>query len=121
MRFTVVAQPPAEFAAWEVAQLQPSVAPTIAKAQQGEQIFMEMSCVSCHSINGTAAHARVGPDLTHVAARGQIGAGMLDNTPDNMRLWLRNPQAVKPGVEMPNFEFTEDQVTAVGAYLEGLR
>jgi len=121
MRFTVVAQPPAEFAAWEAAQLQPSVAPATAKAQQGEQIFMQMSCVSCHSINGTAAHARVGPDLTHVAARGQIGAGMLDNTPDNMRLWLRNPQAVKPGVEMPNFEFTEDQVTALGAYLGGLR
>lgn len=121
MRFTVVAEPPAEFAAWEQAQLQPSTPPTGAEAQQGEQIFMQMSCVNCHDINGTAAKARVGPDLTHLAGRSQIGAGILDNTPDNLRRWLRNPQEVKPGVEMPNFEFTEEQVNALTAYLETLR
>jgi len=63
----------------------------------------------------------VGPDLTHLASRGQIGAGILDNTPDNLRRWLRNPQEVKPGVEMPNFQFTEAQVDALTAYLETLR
>ena len=121
MRFTVVAQPPAEFAAWEQAQLKPSIAPAAADATQGEQIFMQMSCVNCHAINGTASQAHVGPDLTHLAGRGQIGAGILDNTPDNLRRWLRNPQLVKPGVEMPNFEFTEDQVNELTAYLETLR
>jgi cytochrome c oxidase subunit 2 len=94
MRFTVVAQAPAEFAAWEQAQLQPSIPPTTADAQAGEQIFMQMSCVSCHAINGTPAKAHVGPDLTHLATRGQIGAGILDNTPDNLRRWLHNPQEV---------------------------
>jgi cytochrome c oxidase subunit 2 len=63
----------------------------------------------------------VGPDLTHLAGRSQIGAGILDDTPDNLRRWLRNPQAVKPGVEMPNFAFTEDQVNALAAYLETLQ
>jgi cytochrome c oxidase subunit 2 len=121
MRFTVVAQPAAEFAAWEQAQLAPSVAPTTPEAQHGEQIFMEMSCVNCHDINGTAAKAGVGPDLTHLASRAQIGAGILDNTPENLSRWLRNPQEVKPDVEMPNFQFTEDQVTALTAYLETLR
>jgi cytochrome c oxidase subunit 2 len=121
MRFTVIAQPPAEFAAWEKAQLQPSVPPATAEAQQGEQIFMQMSCVSCHEINGTAAQAHVGPELTHLAARSMIGSGILDNTPVNLRLWLRNPQLVKPGAEMPNFEFTEDQVNELTAYLETLR
>jgi len=121
MRFTVIAQTPADFAAWEQAQLQPSVTPSAADARGGEQLFMQMSCVSCHAINGTAAHAHIGPDLTHLASRGQIGAGILDNSMDNMRRWLRDPQAVKPGVEMPNFQFTEDQVTALAAYLEGLR
>ena len=121
MRFTVVAQSPAEFAAWEQAQLQPSTPPMTADAQAGEQIFMQMSCVNCHDINGTPANKRVGPDLTHLASRGQIGAGILDNTPDNLRRWLRNPQEVKPGVEMPNFEFTEEQVNQLTAYLETLR
>jgi cytochrome c oxidase subunit 2 len=121
MRFAVVAEPPAQFAAWEKAQLQPAAPPATAQAVTGGQIFMQMSCVNCHAINGTASRARVGPDLTHLAGRRQIGAGLLDNTPDNLRLWLRNPQAVKPGVEMPNFEFTEDQVTALAAYLETLR
>jgi cytochrome c oxidase subunit 2 len=77
--------------------------------------------VSCHAINGTGAHARVGPDLTHLAGRSMIGSGILDNTPDNLKRWLRNPQEVKPGVEMPNFEFTETQVNQLTAYLETLR
>jgi len=121
MRFTVIAQQPAEFAAWEKAQLLPSAPPATDAARRGEQLFMEMSCVNCHTINGSAAHARVGPDLTHVASRGQICAGMLDNTPENLGRWLRNPQAVKPGAEMPNFEFTEAQVAALTAYLETMR
>jgi cytochrome c oxidase subunit 2 len=121
MRFTVVAEPPAEFAAWEQGQLQAATAPVTADAQAGEQIFMQMSCVSCHAINGTQAQARVGPDLTHLAGRGQICGGVLDNTPDNLRRWLRNPQEVKPGVEMPNFEFTDQQVNELTAYLETLR
>jgi len=121
MRFTVVAQAPEEFAAWQAAQLQPSVPPASGDARQGEQLFMQMSCVSCHAINGTGAHAHVGPDLTHLAGRSMIGSGILDNTPDNLKRWLRNPQEVKPGVEMPNFEFTETQVNQLTAYLETLR
>jgi len=121
MRFAVIAEPPAEFAAWEKAQLQPAVAPATAQALKGEDLFMKMSCVSCHAINGTGAQAHVGPDLTHLAGRGQIGAGILDNTPDNLRRWLRDPQEVKPGVEMPNFQFTEEQVSELAAYLETLR
>jgi cytochrome c oxidase subunit 2 len=121
MRFNVIAQSPADFAAWQQQQLQPSVPPTTDDAKAGEQIFMQMSCVSCHDINGTPAQARVGPDLTHIASRTQICAGLLDNTPDNLRLWLTNPQAVKPGAEMPNFEFTDQQVNQLAAYLETLR
>jgi len=121
MRFIVVAQPKAEFEAWEKAQLLASTEPAAADAQQGEQIFMQMSCVNCHNIAGTPAHAHVGPDLTHLASRRQIGAGLMYNTPADLKLWLRNPQAAKPGVEMPNFEFTEDQLTALTDYLETLR
>jgi cytochrome c oxidase subunit 2 len=121
MRFTVVAQTPADFAAWEQAQLRASAPPAGGLAQQGEQLFMQMSCVNCHAIHGTNAKAHVGPDLTHFESRQQIGAGILDNTPENLDRWLRNPQDVKPGVAMPNFQFTENQVAQLAAYLETLR
>jgi cytochrome c oxidase subunit 2 len=121
MRFSVVAQSPADFAAWEQAQLHPPAPPSTSDAMAGEQIFMTMSCVNCHAISGTPAQAHVGPDLSHLASRAQIGAGLMDNTPENLQRWLRNPQDVKPGVLMPNFEFTENQVTAIAAYLETLR
>ena len=121
MRFTVIAQSPADFAAWQRSQLQPSVPPMDAQAVDGEHLFMQMSCVNCHAIAGTPAQARVGPDLTHLAGRTQIGAGLLDNSPDNLRTWLRNPQLAKPGVEMPNFEFSDQQLTMLTDYLETLR
>jgi len=121
MRFTVVAQSPADFEAWQSAQLAAPAPPATDEALRGEQLFMQMSCINCHAINGTPAQARVGPDLSHVASRGQIGGGILEDTPDNLRRWLRNPQLVKPGSQMPNFEFTEDQVNELTAYLETLR
>ena len=65
--------------------------------------------------------ARVGPDLTHFASRRQLGAGIADNTPENLRRWLADPQQVKPGVKMPDFKFTDEQVTQLVAYFETLK
>ena len=80
-----------------------------------------MSCVNCHAINGTQAKARVGPDLTHVASRRQLGAGITENTPENLRIWLTNPQHVKPGVKMPDYKFTPEQLTQLVDYLSTLK
>ena len=63
----------------------------------------------------------MGPDLTHVGSRQTIGAGVLDNTPANMQVWLKNPQAIKPGSLMPNFQLSEAEAAALAAYLEGLK
>ena len=120
MRFTVVAQEPAEFAAWEQAQLAAAVAPT-GEAAKGLALFQKMSCVSCHAIHGAGAEARVGPDLTHFASRKQFGSGIAENTPENLRSWLHDPQNVKPGVKMPNFKLTDEQVSQFVAYFETLK
>ena len=120
MHFLIVAEPPAQFAAWEQAQLPPA-APASGSAAQGLALFQEYSCVSCHAINGTAAEARVAPDLTHFASRRKLGAGMADNTPENLRRWLTDPQQVKPGVKMPNFKFTTKQLTQLVDYFETLK
>jgi cytochrome c oxidase subunit 2 len=121
MHFLLVAEPEAEFDAWEKAQLQPAVTPTGDSAANGLALFQKTICASCHAINGTAARAQVGPDLTHFASRRQLGAGIADNTPENLRRWLADPERVKPGVRMPDFKFTDEQVTQIVDYLETLK
>jgi cytochrome c oxidase subunit 2 len=121
MHVLVVAEPQAEFDAWVHAQLQPAARPIGDEAAKGLALFLQTSCVSCHAINGTTAVARVGPDLTHFASRRQLGAGRADNTPENLRRWLANPQRVKPGVMMPDFKFTDEQLTQLVAYFETLQ
>jgi cytochrome c oxidase subunit 2 len=121
MRFIVVAEPQADFDAWEKAQLAPATNPPPGPAAQGLALFQKMSCVSCHAVNGAGATARVGPDLTHFASRKLLGAGIADNTPENLHRWLTNPQDVKPGVLMPNFKFTDEQLSNLVAYFETLQ
>jgi cytochrome c oxidase subunit 2 len=121
MHFLVIAETRKEFAAWESHQVQPAAPPTAPQAVKGLALFEQSSCVSCHSIGGTDARARVGPDLTHFASRRQIGAGIASNTPENLRRWLADPQEVKPGAKMPNFKLTDEQLGQLVAYFEGLR
>jgi cytochrome c oxidase subunit 2 len=121
MHFLIVAESATDFAAWQRAQLLTSIAPVSESATKGCALFQQTSCVSCHAINGTAARAQVGPDLTHFASRRQIGAGIVDNTPQNLRRWLADPQQVKPGVKMPDFKFSNEQLSQLVAYLGTLQ
>ena len=121
MHFLVIAEPPAKFAAWQSAQLRPAAQPSDPEARKGLALFEQTSCVSCHAISGTSAGARVGPDLTHFAGRRQLGAGVAENTPENLRRWLADPQRVKPGAKMPDFKFTDEQLGQLVSYFETLR
>ncbi len=121
MRIRVIAQTPADFAGWEAAQEAVPALPSIGLAGKGAQYFRQLSCASCHTIRGTGATARVGPDLTHVASRETLAAGRLVNTPENLAHWLHEPDVVKPGCKMPNLHLTQDQQAALVAYLETLR
>jgi cytochrome c oxidase subunit 2 len=121
MHFLIVAEPQAEFDAWEKAQLQTAATPAGGSAAAGFALFQKSICANCHAINGTSTAARVGPDLTHFASRRQLGAGIADNTPENLRRWMADPQQVKPGVRMPDFKFTDEQVTQIVDYLETLK
>lgn len=121
MLIRAIAQPQAEFDAWLQQQRPPVVAPTTAEAQHGAQLFTQRTCINCHAISGTAAQARVGPDLTHYASRGVLGAGVLPQTPENTMRWLKNPQEVKPGNRMPNLQLAPDELRDLTAYMESLK
>jgi cytochrome c oxidase subunit 2 len=120
MRFWLVVESPAEFSAWVKRQQGPATEPTDPAAVRGKEIFFSMPCAGCHAIRGTDAAGALGPDLTHLASRLTIGAGTLDNTAENLRRWLRDPQAAKPGNLMPTPKLDESQLEDLAAYLEGL-
>jgi cytochrome c oxidase subunit 2 len=121
MHFLVIAEPQEQFETWEKAQLVPAAAPSSDDAAKGLALFEQMSCVSCHTIKGTIASARVGPDLTHFASRRELGAGIVANTPTNLFRWLADPQQIKPGTKMPDYKFTNQQVTQLTDYIETLK
>jgi cytochrome c oxidase subunit II len=119
MRVRVVAEPADQFNAWLQVQ-RSSVTPSGAR---GEQLFQSHTCVSCHTIRGlSTASVTVGPDLTHVGGRATLGAGVIDNTRDNLLAWIRNAQSIKPGVLMPPFQNVSDaDLAALADYLESLK
>ena len=120
MRLRVIAEPMDTFNAWALLQSQPAVAPS---GLAGEQVFLHNTCVSCHTIRGLpGASGTVGPDLTHVGGRLTLGAGVIDNTPANMRSWISNPQPIKPGVLMPAYHtLIPSDLGSLVDYLESLK
>jgi cytochrome c oxidase subunit II len=118
MRIVVVAEPADQFSTW-VRQQQQSVTPS---GVRGEQVFLQNTCVNCHTIRGVSAQGNLGPDLTHVGSRTTLGSGVIDNTADNLGRWLRNPSSIKPGVLMPAYQsLSAADLTALVDYLESLK
>ena len=71
-------------------------------------LFLKNGCGACHTVRGTPADGAVGPDLTHVASRRTIAAGLLPTNDANIAAFIRTPDHVKPGVEMPAFGMLPD-------------
>lgn len=125
MRLAVVAHEPAEFDGWLSAHTQPPEDPGSAAVDddlvaQGREVFMSSSCVYCHAIAGTEAQGTFGPDLTHMASRETLAAGMLPNNRGNLAGWIVDPQAIKPGNLMPGTDLSGDELQALLVYLESL-
>jgi cytochrome c oxidase subunit II len=117
MLFYVEAQPPDEFDEWLADQGRPADEPTTAAARQGLEILEGSSCAGCHAVRGTSADGDLGPDLTHLADRRTIGAGLMRLTSDHLADFIADPQDDKPGASMPRTELTPAEVRAVTAYL----
>ena len=84
----------------------------------GEKLFLTKGCLGCHSMQAAGApKGLIGPNLANVGARAYIAAGWLHNTDENLERWIREPQAVKKGVLMPNLGVTVEEARALRAYL----
>lgn len=121
MAVLVIAHAPDEFQAWYDGQLQPASIPADAEGQQGREVFLNKACVLCHTIRGTIAGARLGPDLTHVASRRTIAAGTLPTSRGSFAAWVVDPQTIKPGANMPATQLSPDELNALAAFLDGLK
>jgi cytochrome c oxidase subunit 2 len=110
---------PDEFDAWIRAQREPAMVDE--SAAHGRRVFETTACINCHTVRGTVANGRFGPDLTHLMSRATIASGAADNTPENLRVWLREPDAIKPGSLMPAMKVSDAELDALVRYMRSLR
>jgi cytochrome c oxidase subunit II len=127
MRFRVFVQTPADFEQWVKHQLEPPVKPTFGPAAAGAKIFANAPCAICHTIRGVSGFSKEytygfrGPDLTHFGSRSTMAGSIMDNTPQNVAMWIRNPDEVKPGANMPTLGLSGREMNELVAYLESLK
>jgi cytochrome c oxidase subunit II len=120
MGLIVVAEPQADFANWAAQQQQPAAEPETALTQAGQDVFLGLACAYCHTIRGTPAEGRLGPDLTHLASRRTLAAANMPNVRGHLAGWILDPQASKPGNRMPPTHLDSAELQALLAYLESL-
>ncbi len=119
MLLRVIAQTPADFGNWMAEQQKP--AEDNAQLSEAKAAFGSLACVNCHTIKGTPAVGKFGPDLTHLMSRQTLAAGVLTNTTQNLREWVNDPQQAKPGCLMPSMKLTDKELDQVVSYLQSLK
>jgi cytochrome c oxidase subunit II len=108
-----------DFDAWSKSQ-QPAAADS-STVVDGRRVFETAACINCHTVRGTAANGRFGPDLTHLMSRTTIASGAAENTAESLRAWLRDPDAIKPGSLMPAMKLSDAELDALVGYMQSLR
>lgn len=137
MKLRVIAQTPRDFEVWSNRQQLAAIEPSGALQQEGAELFLAGSdgngsfaegpaCATCHTVRGLEtegfqATGTIGPDLTHLASRETFAAALLDLNGENLRTWLQDPPAVKPGIGMPDLGLTAEEIDALVAYLLSLK
>jgi cytochrome c oxidase subunit II len=127
MRFRVFVDTPEDFAKWVAHQNEIPVKPTEGPAAAGAKIWADAPCSICHTIKGVSGFSKEytygfrGPDLTHFGSRGTLAGSIFKNTPENVAMWIKDPDKVKPGANMPTLGLDDQQLSDLVAYLESLK
>ncbi len=120
MAFYVIAQTPGMFDRWLTRHSQPPSEPAGELEAKGAAVFQRLACAGCHTVDGTQAQGTRGPNLTNLGERRTLGAGTVENTPENLARWIPDASSLKPGVLMPAIPISHSDLEAVVAYLESL-
>jgi len=115
MLLRVLVDSPEDFDSWVRAQRR--LANQDRSEVAGRRVFETTACVNCHAVRGTNATGSFGPDLTHLMSRETIASGAAENTKENLRLWIENPNGIKPGSLMPSMKLSDSDLDAVVRYL----
>jgi cytochrome c oxidase subunit 2 len=87
----------------------------------GQEAFLSGPCSQCHTVRGTTAAGRFGPDLTHIGSRQQIGSNTFPNNNAYLEAWITDAQSLKPGCKMPNItQYSGAQLRSLVSYLRQL-
>lgn len=121
MRLVVTVEPQKDFEDWLGRQRATAPEPQNDSQRHGRDVFMSTTCVMCHTIDGTDARGMIGPNLTHVASRPFLGAGILPNSRGHLGGWITDAQSIKPGIRMPPNPLPPADLKALLDYLETLR
>jgi cytochrome c oxidase subunit 2 len=121
MGLLVVAESKETFEAWRQAQIRAAEPPAEPERQKGQSVFLSKPCALCHTIRGTPAGGRIGPDLTHLGSRRHLAAATLPLTRGALAAWLIDPQGIKPGAHMPMTPLHPDEIDPLLSYLAGLK
>jgi cytochrome c oxidase subunit II len=122
MRMRVIAHTKEDYRVWLADEREVAAESQDELIQQGAEFFQNFgtgSCLACHGLQ-PGQGGTVGPNLANFGSRTTFGAGMFENTEENLRRWLDDPRAMKPGVLMPDYNLTEEQIDALVAYLLSL-
>lgn len=85
--------------------------------EAGKELIIAYDCGACHNIPGVeGADGRTAPGL-HVWPNRAFVAGRLDNNPENVIRFIKDPQEVRPGIDMPDLGLTEEEARHITAYL----
>ena len=117
MELRVVVDSPDDFNKWAAQQQQPAAA---AESADDLRAFLRSGCMACHTVTGTPALGRLGPDLTHLMSRQTIAATEVALNAGSLRDWIKDPQRLKPGNKMPTIPVNDAQLDRMMAYLARL-
>jgi len=119
MLLRVEVDSPEEFDRWT--KLQEQNAEKDPMVASGRLVFEQTACINCHTIKGTVANGRFGPDLTHLMSRDTLASGVLSNSPQNLRAWIKSPEQFKPGALMPAMNLNDADLDQLVSYLTTLK
>ena len=109
--------PPTRSNVAEVSGLEPQeISP-----RAGQYVFEHQACISCHTVAGTVATGRYGPDLTHLMTRETLASGAALNNQEQLLKWVGDPNQIKPGSLMPAMHLSDRQNQQITAYLMTLK